>query len=427
MKYLLLENLLNHFSEHDLNQWFMPLEMQYDEKTSKFLVFFPHAFFESWFKTQGKEIFEREINNIFLEKFGLQPIIEYSVSTIAQKKHQNLYASFLNKNKKVEINNSFENFYYNKKNEFVLAASYQVASNNSLPKYNPFFIYGKSSTGKTHILNAIYSKLLFLNKNIFMSSGKDFCKNLTFFGVHNFANKFSIFIIDDLQFIDKDLDIQHKFEEFIEFCIAEHKQLIFSASSSFTSNKIYTECLRSRLGMGIILKIANADIDVRMRYALSFCNDNNIKISKNQLLLIAQHCRNISLLKGTMLKIQAFIELSKKDLTDLNVKHILISLGDKNKTISAQDIINFTSKHFDLDKKLILEDARQPHIVKARQIAMYLCRDLLGLSYPSIGKNFGGKDHSTVMYSINKIKIMINRNKDTQIAVTNIKQKCLSI
>ncbi len=427
LKYLIQENLQENYSVHDFNKWFKPLDLYYDEKDTKLTVYFPHSFFEPWFVEQGKKLFEQAVQKVSMQKFGFVPSIEYSINSPAPKKPQNLYTSFLQNNKKININKTFANFFYNKKNEFVLETAKEISKKTSIPKYNPFIMYGKSSTGKTHILNAMHENLSISHTDIFMGSIEELDKNISSLSIESFVAKFSVFIIDNLQYMNISDEFQQKFVQFIDFCTIENKQIILASSIYFTANKNYKEYLKSRLNMGLTVKLSNADIDVRMRFAVFFCNEQNIKISKNQLLAITQRCRNISLLKGVLLKIKAFLDVSLKDISDSDIKNIFSSLGEEKRSISPQDIINITAKYFDIDKKLILKDVRQPHIVKARQMSMHLCRDLLGLSYPSIGKIFGGKDHSTVMYSIKKINLLIVKNKDMQNAVTKIKQKCGSI
>ncbi len=424
MKYLIQENLQNYCSAHDLNKWFEPLNIYYDKENTKLFVIFPHAFFESWFVEQGKNNFEQAVKNISMQNFGLIPKIEYVISSSTQKKPHDFYASFL-KNKQINhINKSFTNFLYNKKNELTLATSKEIAKNKVI--YNPFLIYGKSGSGKTHILNAIYSDLLNFKKNIFFGSANNFYENISTSNIESFVNKFSTFIIDDFHHISVNDDFSPLIIQFIDICIAKKKQLIFATSLPLTAKKKYTEALLSRLTMGLDVKLAKPDIDVRMRFAFTFCNEQNIKISKNQILSISQRCNTIAMMCGILLKVKAFTKLSPKKLSDSELENILTSLGEEKKSITSQDIINISSQYFNIDKKQILNGSRQPQIVQARQIAMYLCRDLLGLSYPNIGKMFGGKDHSTVMYSIKKINLLIDKNKNMQHAVAKIKQKCLS-
>ncbi len=409
-------------------RWFKPLNLYYDEKNTKLTVLFPHAFFEPWFIEQGKNVFENCVKNVGLQKFGCIPSIEYTISNSPQIK------SFNNLN--LPINNScsydktFSNFFYNKKNEFTVAAAQEVAKSINISKYNPFIIYGKGSIGKTHILKSIHVKLLEIkpkNVKIFFGNVKDLYLTAHKLGIKYLSNIYDIFIIDDFQYIDNINEFQHLLSTFIDLCIAKNKQIIIASTIYPAIQKKYTETLRARLCMGLSTKLDKPDIDVRMRFILSFCHEQNINISKKQLLLIAQRCTCISILQGIIIKIKAFKEISHKNLDDFDLESILLTLSDEKKSITSKDIINITSKYLNIDRKEIFENARQPQIVQARQIAMYLCRDLLGLSYPSIGKIFAGKDHSTVMYSIKKITNSLDTNKDMQDVVTNIKQKCLLI
>ncbi len=427
MKSFIEKNLQENYSPHDLTKWFKPLNLYYDEKNTKLTVLFPHAFFEPWFAKQGKSIFEKSVMSVAMQEYGCIPSIEYVVHSSQRAKFS---YDITSPNNSTSREKTFANFFYNKKNEFSIAAAQEVAKITSTFKYNPLVIYGKSSTGKTHILKSIHSELLNLNKNgfnIFFSTGKDLYLSMHKLGLKCLLNDYEAFIIDDFHNIDTTNEFQHLLIEFIDLCTAKNKQIIIASNTSPITQKKYVEPLRLRISMGLVTKLNPPDIDVRMRFILSFCQEEEVKISKKQLLLVAQRCTSISILRGIILKIKAFKELSHKSLDDFDLESILFSLSDEKKSISYKDIINITSKHLNVDKKEIFESARQPQVVKARQIAMYLCRDLLGLSYPNIGKIFAGKDHSTVMYSIKKVTDSLDTHKDMHDMVTKIKQKCLSI
>ncbi len=427
MKYSIEKILQENCSAHDLSKWFKPLNLCFDENNTNLTVYFPHPYFEPWFTKQGKTTFEQTVKNVGLQKFGHIPTIKYAVSNSFKKNTPAIYDSFLENNYVNLSDKSFSNFFYNVKNEFTITAAQEIAKENRSQAYNPFIIYGKSSTGKTHILSAIHLELLKNSKTkIFNGTARELYILINEQGVKSFINKYSIFIIDNFQYIDTATEFQQKLIRFFDICINKKKQLIFASNSLPTVQKKYIEELRSRLSMGLTVVLASPDIDVRMRYILAHCHEQDIKITKNQLLTIAQRCTNMSVLHGIILKISAFMSFYQKSLDDFDVENILFSLGDEKKSITSQDIIRHTSKYLNVDSKKIFGNARQSSIVLARQIAMHLCRDLLGLSYPNIGKVFGGKDHSTVMYSIKKIELLINMNKDTQLLVEKIKQKCLS-
>ncbi len=404
-------------------KWFEPLSMSYNTINKQLTVLFPHVFFQTWFIQHTQKTFENIIQEFSKKYYGYTLHITYIQPTLPLPK-----AFFLQKDIQEKLfEHTFSDFFYNTKNDFPLAAIQEVTKGNFPPKYNPFVIYGKSSTGKTHILNAINNILVKkYTINIFQGTMHTFCENLSTKGIQEFVNTFSVFLIDDIQYYNSTEIIQNYIISFIDICLQKNKQLIFTANVVPQKLIQYKENLRSRLQAGLIVALKEADIDVRMRFALFHCKKYGIKISKNQLLYLAQRCTTIAYLRGIILKINAFQSLNKKECNYTDIENILNSTGTNTKNLSPQDIVHIVATYTDILPEHILQKKRQPHIVRARQISMYLCRDLLGMSYLALGKFFGGKDHSTVIHSIKKIKEIAVSNKDTHYLLTELKQKCLN-
>ncbi len=422
-KSLLQEELSITYPSLHVDGWFSSLSFRYDEKQNTLTIIFPHRFFKTWFEGTNKNVFEHAAKTVFQKNHTSYPHIVYE-----EPKQKIFPSSFFNKGPKEK--DFFEEFIYNSKNKFPLTVAKEVARNPFAGKYTPIFFYGKSSTGKTHILQCIKESICqnyLQEQRLFFGRTEDYCQELTLHGAKGFFEKKDIFLWDHLQSSQELLYLQEEFIFFVELCTSHKKLLIFTSTTGPNEQKTWSEALRARLNAGLLVQIKNSDIDVRMRYVVKYCRVHGIKLHKEDMLFLAQRCANISILNGILLKIQAYAIHSSKGLQSSDIKNILTSTGEEERNLSAQDILSFIAQYFEMNEEYILNDVRQPDIVHARQVAMYLCRDLLGLSYPAIGKFFGGKDHSTVIYAIKKIKKLTDTNKNMQQMVTDLRKKCMAL
>ncbi len=420
---LIKEELYEICSPSLVDGWFLSLSLHYEAEKNILTIIFPHVFFENWFIQNYKKFFEQAVSKVFQKEHRVPPQTSYK-----QPKQENNSASFFHKTQKEK--DFFVDFIYNNKNKFPLSVARELAQNPFSTKYTPVFFYGKSSTGKTQLLQCIKQSIYHnygQEKQIFLERTENFCKAFQEYGVQKFFESKDVFLWDDIQNNENLQQIQSELIHLIELCAENNKLLIFTGTLHPQEQKNWSETLRSRLNCGLLVQIKNSDIDVRMRYTVNFCRNQGIKLHKEDILLVAQQCANISILKGVLLKIQAYALQSAEHLQHSDIKNILLASGEEEKNLSAQDILSFIAQYFEMNEDHILGDVRKPDIVHARQMAMFLCRDLLGLSYPTIGKFFGGKDHSTVMYGIKKIKQLTDRNKDMQMMVTDLRKKCMAL
>ncbi|MEG2171839.1 MAG: DnaA/Hda family protein [Desulfovibrionaceae bacterium] len=428
-----------------LQRWYDPLILDFNSETHILQVRFPHAYFESWFQHEGRSAFEQAFADW---QHTHMPEAHLQYCSFSPKKTQVLYGLGIppqdEPSKKISAltehapNTDFDSFITNSKNAFPLAAAREVANPHSSHNYNPFVICGKNGTGKTHILRAIVAER---NKNIQKEP-----PDKLFFGcvdtleelfcTHTTASllaQYNCFVVDDIQGLAHRPTLQEQIVKILDASV-DHTpteptrspsgaQLVFACTGTLTDQEGLSEALRSRLEVGLVVELKAADIDVRMRFAQKRCASCNIKAERSQMLLLAQRCTNLRQLSGIILKIQAFHDLVQRDITISDLENILRNIGDNRQTQPA-DIVATVGQYTGHKVEDILGSKRKPDLVLARQTAMYLCRELLGTSYPVLGRFFGGKDHSTVIHSIQKIKKLLVSNKDTQTMVTELQQKC---
>ena len=184
------------------------------------------------------------------------------------------------------------------------------------------------------------------------------------------------------------------------------------------------KALLSRLETGLWAELPEPDLDVRLRYAQQQAKFRRLPLSREQLLLIAQHCPDVRRLSGVILRVASHRSLLGRDLSEQDLLNIVRQGGDSS-ALTPQLIVSIVGEHCGVPAKEILGEKRRPDLVQARQLAMYLCRELLGHSYPVIGRMFGGKDHSTVMHGVKKIKLLQESDRLAHSMVTELTKACL--
>ena len=195
------------------------------------------------------------------------------------------------------------------------------------------------------------------------------------------------------------------------------------ALSTESPGKKASPALESRMAMGFAVTLAEPDLDVRFRYVLRCFEERNIRADRDYALTVARLCQNLRTVKGTVNKIESFIDVTGQ-LPDSAELSRLLSDSGASLELSAETIVTMVGTRYGLSSKELKSKKRDQRIVEARQIAMYLCRDLLGESYPNLGKIFGGKDHSTVIYSVKKIEDAKESDKNLNILINELSRLC---
>ena len=436
-------------SPAELGSWFDPLHLEFDAASGQILVLFPHVFFEPWFVRQGKGRFEHCARETVQTRYGREARIAYRGPSLPRprpllhmrgtgtsggtlppaQRAQGMQQSDQTSPEQEGQPSGFDAFIVNGKNAFPLAAARQVAAAVSPPLYNPFIICGKSGTGKTHLLRALTAAFTasWGQNAVFSGSADLFAETIlakTSTAEPQAFSHLKALVVDDIQRLAHNRAAQEKIIRLMDVWQDAHKQMVFASTAPPASLQGLEEGLRSRLEVGLVVELKEADMDVRMRFAEWRSRQHGIRLGREQLLLLARRCTQLRHLSGVILKVAAFHSLEQRDTDIADLENILRSSGEE-KHITAEDIIQTVGLHLEVPAADMLGGKRQPRCVVARQWAMYLSRELLGLSYPVLGRIFGGKDHSTVMHAIKKIDEMLTSNKDAQLLCTELKKKCL--
>ena len=424
VKDALRAHLARRCTEEELRNWYDPLHIAMDQEKSRLTVMFPHRLFGAWFAKTGQEAFE----SCLAPCLGGDIPVHYAVLQQDTQADAPLFpfsARSVRGGKPFGEAFTLENFIVNKKNFFPLAIAREVTKPQQEPNYNPLVYYGKSGSGKTHILRAIANELCaaYDYHAIFYGSIAELVQEYEHHGNASNAGRYQVYFVDDIHLAAGNFSLQEKLVVFLDACLYGKKQFVCACSGSLASHRGFSESLRSRLELGLIAALNNPDIDVRMRFAQAQCALHGISLAQEHMLLLAQRCEHLRYLSGVLLKIAAYKKHAHNEITPQDIEKILQHSGEHS-PITPQDIIRRVAKHFSLPPEELMNNQRKPALVFARQMTMYLCREILGLSYPAIGQILGGKDHSTVMYGIKKIENYIVTHKNAHTEITELKHLC---
>ena len=327
---------------------------------------------------------------------------------------------------------TFESFIVGSSNELAFAAC-QSAARDPGTKCNPLFIYGGVGLGKTHLIQAVGNEILRRNsdaKVLYISSEafvNDFLDSIRF-KKKGFADRYrnvDVLIVDDMQFIAGKEKTQEEFFHTFNSLHQSNKQIIIGSDKPPKSIPTLTERLRSRFEWGMTADMQLPDFETRCAILNAKAASNNIELDRDTVEYIANNVQtNIRELEGALNKLLTYCEMSGMT-PDVQVASGLI--GDIKQSrphhVTAKQIIERTAKHFQLETTEVTSPRRDKHIVVPRQIAMYLLRSELHLSFPRIAHELGRKDHTTAIHSVEKIEKALKLDYMIREQVTSIRER----
>jgi chromosomal replication initiator protein len=318
---------------------------------------------------------------------------------------------------------TFDSFVIGSSNRFAHAAALAVAEAPA-QAYNPLFIYGGAGLGKTHLLHAIghyvhkcHAGLVvrYVSTEQFMN---DFIVALQRRTIPDFHSRYRVadlLLVDDIQFLEGKERTQ---EEFFHTFNALHPRSQMVITSDRPPKKISTleERLRTRFEWGLITDIQPPDLETRLAILQKKAETDSLPVSPEVMSYIASRIQtNIRELEGALIRVAAYASLTRSEATPALAQGVLQSLlpNEAETRVTADLVISVAADYFDVTADDIRSPDRSRPLVTARQIAMYLCRELTDLSLPQIGDRFGGRDHSTVIYATNKVKELMQQRQNS--------------
>jgi len=331
---------------------------------------------------------------------------------------------------------TFESLVIGRFNEMAHAAAWAISENPGAV-YNPLFLYGGVGLGKTHLLEATGNRIAELSpeKRVkyipcerFVSQIVEAIKNREVEAFKQRMKDIDVVIMDDVQFFTGKEKSQEEFFHIFNLLHQSQKQIILSSDRSPKAIPGLTERLRSRFEGGMLVDIGTPDLETKIAILKSKCEEQGINMSQEIIEYIATNVKNnVRELEGALNKVSLFNKMSNKALSVDSVKKQLKSIIDTpKKATNFKQIVQAIANFYDLREKDLLLTTRKKEIVKPRQIAMYLLREELNESYPSIGRRFGGKDHTTAIYAYLKINKEMENNDTLMSEVNLIKQRIYS-
>lgn len=327
---------------------------------------------------------------------------------------------------------TFDNFVVGSGNELAHAAC-QAAATHPGTKYNPLFLYGGVGIGKTHLMQALGNSVLASNPNarvVYVSSEQflqEFVDAVRFRKNTDFADFYrgaDVLIVDDIQFIAGKEKVLEEFFHTFNALHQANKQIIISSDKPPRDISTLEERLRSRFAWGMAIDMQNPDLETRCAIIINKASSHGVVITQDIAEYLATNVQtNIRELEGVLNRVLAFCEMRGLE-PNLN---IVTGLIGNNKTrpkhLSARQIVERTARHFQISIEDITGPKRDKDIVVPRQIAMYLMRSELHLSFPKIAHELGRKDHTTAIHSVEKIEKESHLDEAITIAISEIKDK----
>ena len=431
----LKELLKDEVSKISYDTWILPIGIQSIEGDN--IVFTATSDFQ-------KDFLENKFNSLLFNTLRYITNKEWTFSvidlsqgdqndaTIISDKNSNVSDSELESNHQtLNPKYTFETFVVGNNNRFAHAAALAVG-NEPGKSYNPLFLYGGVGLGKTHLMQAIGNRILENNAkaNVLYVTSEKFTNQLINAikdsKTEIFRNKYrniDVLLIDDIQFIAGKDRIQEEFFHTFNTLREDGRQIIISSDKPPRDIEFLEDRLKSRFEWGLLADISCPDYETRLAILRKKAQDENIIIDDSILSDIATKIdSNIRELEGVFNKIVARASLMHSPITIELAENIINEFKYESEKVISSDFIKETvSKYFSIDKDDLAGSKRSNDIAFPRQIAMYLCREVAGMSFPQIGVEFGNRDHSTVMHGYNKITREIKEKNSTKLIVESVK------
>lgn len=410
-------HLSKEISQDDFEMWIRPIELiSFTE--SELIVSVQNSFFRDNILNRFKTKIESAIKKLFKLKVYIEVRIAKNSNTKTNhtsKKHKTAKVETTKQNKTSEVKYSFKNFITGPNNELAYAAAKRI-SNSPGEQYNPFFYYGNTGLGKTHLLQAISYEAKKKNADlniIYVTSEKfldEFVNAIQKKRVNQFRAKYrpaDILLIDDVHFYEGKDGIQNELFNTFNLLIHSKKQMVFTSDRPPKELRGVEERLIGRFSQGLVADIKPPLFETRKAILKQKMVDKKIKIEPDVLTFLAENITtNVRTLEGAVEKIELLQNLKNRLLNVEEVRTQLedvLDIGNIKKLITGPDILREIADYYSISVGDLKSKSRKKNIAKPRQMGMYLMRELTSLSLIEIGYEFGGRNHATVVHACSNI------------------------
>lgn len=435
----ILDNLKGEVSPQIFNSWFGTLTPSRIDDSGLVLEA-PHSFIKDWIEENYISTLHAVASNITGSELAIRiEVSEHQLQTERKKtvkktkrpkKDENITASALlsspnNDHSDLNPKYTFDTFVVGSSNQFAHAATLAVADQPA-KSYNPLFIYGGVGLGKTHLMHAIGHhakaknpdiRLCYLSSERFMN---ELINSLRFDRMPMFRETYrnmDILLVDDIQFIAGKERTQEEFFHTFNSLFDSHKQIVVSSDKFPREIPDLEERLRSRFEWGLIADIQPPDLETKIAILEKKAEWSGVTLPQEVSLFLAENTgSNIRELEGYLQRVMAFAAFAKTKTINIELVHDALKnfLEQKKKAVSVEEIQKKISSHFQIKISDLKSKKKNKVFIGPRHTAMFLTRQLTGLSLPEIGRHFGGRDHSTVLHAINKIENLSRNDPNFQ-------------
>lgn len=417
-------------SEETFRTWIEPIGVL-ESSAEKVLLSTPNSFFRDFVL----ENFREPIEDCLREVLGKEVKIEYVVKRGHESPRRRDFVSRVTPQQMFNPRYTFENFVVGSNNQFANAAALAVA-NNPGKTYNPLFIYGGVGLGKTHLLNAIGNfllkqgtfdpdKICYITAEVFTN---ELINALRFQRMDEFRNRFrrmKVLLVDDIQFIAGKERTQEEFFHTFNALYEGMKQIVVTSDKFPRDLENIEDRLKSRFEWGLIADIQPPDIETKVAILNKKAEEENIELPFDVAFYIASHTDDsVRSLEGCLKRLSLYAKL-KGESINLDLAKLVMAgyIKKKDLPLTVDAIIREVSRFFSIKPQDLISKKRIKSVLLPRQIALYLARKHTDLSLSELGQKFGGKDHATVLHSVNKVKEEINFNKELKSLVEKIEER----
>lgn len=408
-------------SKANFATWFKGTYIMRFEDGTVFLSV-PNTFVQEWLYKKFHQTILRYLRNVYSSIHSLEYVISKEdrgntnipvKQIMGNTRELPLNEYYINKEDNLNPRYTFDSFIVGPFNELAHAASQAVIKNLGLA-YNPFFVYGSTGHGKTHLIQAVGNYIKShhpLKKVFYLTSerfGVDLINSLQSNKMNIFKDKYrkyDVIVMDDIQFFTGKEKFQEELFHLFNTFYDNNKQIIFSSDRHPNMIPDIEARLKSRFGAGMIVDIPEPDHESRMAIIKSKLSSNGLILSEDFIDFLAKEVAgNIRDLEGIVNSIVCQMDLKKRELNFNELRDLIKNNTKPKKMVSYKEVVKIISDFYKIDEESIYEKTRRKEVIKPRQIIMYILRQDFNISYPSIGDKLGGRDHTTVIHSCEKIK-----------------------
>ncbi len=421
------------------NTWFQPIKAL-EVKASTLTVQLPSQFFWEWIDEHFNTLINKTIHEVLGKDAKLAYIINEEKEPNEQiKKPIQTPQPAVNKNKpefETYLNSryTFDNFIKGEGNQLARAAASAISDNPGGTSFNPFFVYGGVGLGKTHLIQAIGNKIvknfpdkkvIYLSSDIFTVEFVEAIQSNKVNEFSNFYRKMDVLIIDDIQFLIGKEKTQDLFFHIFNTLHQSKKQIVLSSDKAPKDLKGLDDRLISRFQWGLPADIQPPELETRIAILKKKSEDFGLMVSNDILEYIANNITsNIRELEGCLIKLLANSSLNSKEINlELAKKTVKEIATDRKVNVTIEIITKNVCSYLKVDENKIRDKTRKKEIVLARQIAMYLAKELTKSSLKTIGLHFGGRDHSTVIHACSSIEELKTKDSALNEIVESLKNQ----